>query len=260
MPDIPSSQTPGIMRRNVALIVTVVLTVTLVGFLSGIREPAPLERPAEVEAPAPRQHDTPEAVHYADLHKGLIQPNRARSDLATLIAARPGLFDPVVRTDEMKMLALEDRARWRAFDGAPPTIPHPVDFMQTNNCVACHSMGVRIGDQLATRISHPYMTNCTQCHVESTRPELTSATSPSIESTFIGMARSGPGDRAWPGAPPTVPHTTWMRQDCASCHGLVARPGLRTTHPWLSNCTQCHTPSAALDQASFPLGTNGTSR
>lgn len=260
MPDIPSTPpAPDSLRRNGALFVVIVLAITLVGFLRSINEPTPIERP-RAEPDTVRDHDVPDAVRYADLSKGTLRPKSPKSDLAALIFSKPNPFDPVVRTDEMKMLALEDRSRWRAFDGAPPCIPHPVDFMQTTNCIACHGSGVRVGDKLATRISHPFMTNCTQCHAESARPELDRFASAAPENAFIGMARSGPGERAWLGAPPIIPHTTWMRQDCASCHGLVARPGIRTTHPWLSNCTQCHAPSAALDQVDFPVPNLGNPR
>ena len=71
--------------------------------------------------------------------------------------------------------------------------------------------------------------------------------------TFVGWQRSGPGTRALAGSPPTIPHTTWLREDCESCHGLIARPGLRTTHPWLTNCVQCHAMSAELDRVPFKM-------
>ena len=118
-------------------------------------------------------------------------------------------------------------------------------------CLACHGEGLRVSGRLAPKVSHPHYTSCTQCHIEGMRSGLTEPAEPA-ENTFAGVSRAGPGARAWPGAPPTIPHTTWLREDCASCHGLVARPGLRTTHPWQTSCTQCHAPSAALDQATFP--------
>jgi cytochrome c-type protein NapB len=99
---------------------------------------------------------------------------------------------------------------------------------------------------MASKMSHVVMTNCTQCHVEQSPVP--------AETTFVGVYRAGPGERANPGAPPTIPHHTWLRDNCNSCHGLVSRPGTRTTHPWLTNCTQCHVPSAALDQLDFDGG------
>jgi nitrate reductase (cytochrome), electron transfer subunit len=32
----------------------------------------------------------------------------------------------------------------------------------------------------------------------------------------------------------------------------MARPGIRTTHPWRSQCTQCHAPDATLEQMPMP--------
>ncbi|HRC56557.1 MAG TPA: hypothetical protein PKU97_11575, partial [Kofleriaceae bacterium] len=68
------------------------------------------------------------------------------------------------------------------------------------------------------------------------------------DSAFVGLPAPGRGERAWPGAPPTIPHTTWMRERCDSCHGVWGASGLRSTHPWRQSCTQCHAPAAALDQ------------
>lgn len=248
------------VREYATLIIVIVSACVLVGFVSGIREPAAPRAPTETVRIA-RDDSVPDAVPYRELASAHIRPNANWvGNLNTLQFVRPNPFDPVIRTEEMKMRALEDRSRVRAFDGAPPTIPHPVDAMQSGNCVACHGSGLRVGDKLATKISHPYMTNCTQCHVESARPEFDRFPAPPAENGFIGIVRAGPGERAWPGAPPTIPHTTWMRQDCASCHGLLARPGIRTTHPWLTNCTQCHALSAALDRVEFQLPGNGPSR
>jgi cytochrome c-type protein NapB len=101
-------------------------------------------------------------------------------------------------------------------------------------------------------MSHSHLSNCTQCHIESSRSDLPFAAE-FPETGFVGVYRAGPGERASPGAPPTIPHHTWMRENCTSCHGLVTRSGTRTTHPWLTNCAQCHAPSAALDQVQFEV-------
>ena len=144
----------------------------------------------------------------------------------------------------MKLAALADRAENRAYDGAPPTIPHPVEALSAASCLACHGEGLKVGDRIASRISHAHMTNCTQCHVEQVadlgREQLSSAcTAPAPGSGLRRAPRRR--FRTTPGC----------GENCASCHGLVTRPGTRTTHPWLTNCTQCHAPSAALDQLDF---------
>lgn len=244
---------PGVLKRYVVLFVVFALGITLVGFLRGINEPSPLQKtPIE---PSLISSDVPEAVTYSELPNARLQPNsRWSSNLTNLRFAKPGPFEPVIRTDEMKQLALADRTRNRAYDSAPPVIPHAIHQPQVSNCLACHAEGLKVGDRVATKVSHPHYSNCTQCHVEENRSESALIKHFLSDNDFEGTKRAGPGTRAWPGAPPTIPHTTWMRQDCTSCHGLVARAGIRTTHPWLTNCTQCHAPSAALDQVDFLKG------
>lgn len=233
------------VRNYAAVLAAIAIGVALFGFLTGIREPTPPVRPRAVEPPP--KGDVPAAVNYVELPTAAIRPNANwQQSLTQLKFDKPGVFDPVVRTEEMKLAALADRARNRAYDGAPPTIPHPVEVRSAAACLACHGDGIKVGDRVASRISHPHLTNCTQCHVEQSAVP--------VENTFVGVFRAGPGHRANPGAPPTIPHHTWMRNECTSCHGLVTRPGTRTTHPWLSNCVQCHAPSAALDQVYFDGG------
>lgn len=238
---------PQRLRRFIPLLAVIAMSLAIVGYISASREhgPRPVIVPKFTGTASP-VHVAP-AVTYSELPSAELRPqSAARQTLAELKFEMPGLFDTVVRTEEMKLAALADRARNRAYDGAPPTMPHPAAEMTDTACLACHGQGLKVGDRVATRMSHAHFSNCTQCHVE--QLELPA------ESAFVGAFRSGPGERASPGAPPTIPHHTWMREDCMSCHGLVARPGLRTTHPWLSNCTQCHAPSAQLDQARFLSG------
>lgn len=236
---------PRPVQRFATLVAAVTIGVALFGFLSGLREPA---RPERSAPPLPAEHlSAPAAVSYSELPTAAIRPNsRWDRSLSQLKFDRPDVFAPVVRTEEMKQATLADRARNRAYDGAPPTIPHPVPTQSAAGCLACHGEGLKVGDRVASKMSHAMMSNCTQCHVEQSPVP--------AETSFVGVYRAGPGGRASPGAPPTIPHHTWMRENCTSCHGLVTRPGTRTTHPWLTNCTQCHAPSAALDQHDFTGG------
>lgn len=245
-PPVAASQPAGRAHKRLgSLFVVLVLGAALVGYLRGTVEPPPLARPAHA-AHAPSA-TTRLAPNYAQLMTDRSVP-----------PASVGPFDPVVRTEEMKRAALADRAKNRAFDTAPPTIPHPTDGMRgAAACLACHGTGLKVGDRVASKVSHPHFTNCVQCHAAGAPPELARFATPEPANGFAGTYRASSGSRAWPGAPPTVPHTTWMRQDCTSCHGTVSRPGLTTPHPWLTNCTQCHAPSAALDQVAFPLPPNG---
>lgn len=238
--------------RRALLMCACLAGIVLVGFLKGITESTPTIRAAPSTHHTRIESAVPAARSYNQLASATLSPNANwTSDLAQLKFPRPGLFDPVVRTDAMKLATLTDRAKTRAFDGAPPVIPHPVEQQSAASCLACHGEGLKLGDRIATRMSHARFENCTQCHVElqSSGPWLAEA---GVANEFRGRGRAGPGQRALAGSPPTIPHTTWLRESCLSCHGLVARPGLRTTHPWLSNCLQCHAPSAELDQAPAP--------
>lgn len=240
---------PARFRQFAPLVAVIGISLAVVGYVTGIGESPPAPRPAR-KGPV-ESGPVPHAVNYAELPTANLRPNaRGTQSLEQLRQDRPGIFDPVVRTEEMRQAALADRASNRAFDGAPPTIPHPVEAQSAASCLACHGEGTKIGDRVASRISHAHLSNCTQCHVEQSPHGLPFRPEPPA-SNFTGVFRSGPGTRANPGAPPAIPHHTWMRENCNSCHGLVGRPGTRTTHPWLTNCTQCHAPSAALDQVQF---------
>lgn len=211
------------------------------------------------------------APSYAEINSQVHGVNHDwQSDVAKLKQNRPQLTDLVVRTAEMKADALKDRLRTRAFDGAPPAIPHRIEQQTAQSCLVCHGEGMMVAGKIATKVSHPSWTNCTQCHVEqaSSLPTNVALAKSQVEASpeqpwppgnaFEGVQRAGPGIRLMPGLPPTIPHTLRMREDCMSCHGLIARPGIRTTHPWLQNCRQCHVagaddPSIAnLERPSFP--------
>jgi len=148
---------------------------------------------------------------------------------------------------QLRIGALAARAGNRAYLGAPPTIPHRIEQRSVSTCLACHGEGLVLDGKVASKVSHPHYRNCTQCHAPRDNP--VAPPSLSVVNSFAGMRPAGVGGaRAWPGAPPTIPHTMFMRQTCNSCHGPKGKPGVRTTHPERQNCTQCHAPSAQLDQ------------
>lgn len=155
---------------------------------------------------------------------------------------------PVVKTDADREAALAKRAARRAYDGAPPTIPHRISQMGPPDCTACHQTGLKIGELVAPKLSHPVYASCTQCHVVKTDPRTDAPKVAAPANEFAGLAAWGKGTRAWPGAPPTIPHPTAMRPDCTSCHGPLGAIGLKTPHPWRQSCTQCHVPDATKDQ------------
>ncbi len=199
----------------------------------------------------PEQQVEP-ARSYSELMADPYQGNpHWEEELKRLSELRPDPHDEVERSDEMTNQALADRIEHRAYEGAPPTVPHAVRETGATECMACHGEGLRVTERLATVMSHEYMTNCTQCHVveEASIPTPDSRYDElPLDNAFVGLQRWGEGDRAQPGAPPVTPHPVNLREDCTSCHGTMARPGIRTTHPWKTQCVQCHAPGATLDQ------------
>jgi len=135
------------------------------------------------------------------------------------------------------------RAERRAFDGAPPVIPHgPFGAA----CVSCHTeRGMDVtGVGFAPPLPHERTrgmegtTYCTQCHVWKLTDDLFR------ENTFDGLKQDlRHGKPAMPGAPPVIPHSTQMRENCHACHsGPAAREEVRCDHPDRVQCRQCHLP------------------
>jgi cytochrome c-type protein NapB len=140
-------------------------------------------------------------------------------------------------------LASEGRAKRRAYEGAPPVIPHENFGMR---CVSCHNNeGLEVaGVGYAPPLPHartPGMSQasrCLQCHVFVQDKGLFKP------SEFDGLAPDlRKGDRAFPGAPPRIPHPIFMREDCLACHGgPAAREEIRSSHSERKRCLQCHVP------------------
>lgn len=225
----------------------VAVAVAGVGLVTAYRTELTVRRPEVVPSYAMGMPRAPTYAEERERH----HDNRLRhpGNLRAMSEARPDAADAGAVTDEMRAEALAKRARNRAYDGAPPTIPHPVAQQSWPNCMTCHERGMRVAANTASAICHTTMQSCTQCHVVSDGPVPGAAPEggPPLDSTFAGLESTSRGERAWPGAPPTIPHATLMRARCSSCHGDLAL-GLRTSHPWRQSCTQCHAPSATLDQ------------
>ncbi|RMG18024.1 MAG: hypothetical protein D6731_03055 [Planctomycetota bacterium] len=152
----------------------------------------------------------------------------------------PAPTDPVVVDEDQRRAAAAALADRRAYEGAPPLVPHPVDAQDVAACLVCHEAGKDVDGVLAPAVPHGHeLGNCTQCHAPPA-PTFFAAAEPPPANTFEGARAPLHGERAHPLAPPVIPHATLMREDCRACHGVRARPGLRTTHPWRVNCTQCH--------------------
>lgn len=135
------------------------------------------------------------------------------------------------------------RAERRAYDGAPPVIPH---MPMGANCTSCHSQtGIQFGEMgFAPPMPHAISPNqgmfarCEQCHVYVEEASLFA------ESGFEPLRQDlRKGKRSNPLAPPVLPHPVFMRENCLACHtGPAAREEIRCTHPERSRCVQCHVP------------------
>jgi len=239
--------------RSLAVLLSAAVAIAVSGFISGARERSSV-RPAPHRASEPGS-DAPPAPSYGELAaRADARRSLGASRLEELRSARPARTDFVApASEEERTHAVAERARRRAYEGAPPVVPHAVTQRSVESCLACHGEGLVVEGRTAPKMSHASFLSCTQCHVEQAGgvAYLPAAMMPPPAATlsgFEGRARAGPGRRAGPGAPPEIPHPTLMRGDCMSCHGLLGAPGLRTTHPERQSCTQCHAPSAALDQ------------
>lgn len=248
-------------NRSLHIFLAIVIGVATLGYIAGTRDTsydklalagytAGKTTTGEPIEGAPRS-----APSYRDLMKKPFGSRESsRDDLQRLSAPETELFAAVERTPQrtqhLIQAALDDRAKNRAYAGAPPTIPHAIRETGAAECMACHGKGMTIDGKTASPISHDYMANCTQCHVVSGGSMPIAELHPDdfpLDNSFTGLERFAVPSPSYDGAPPPIPHPTRMRTECASCHGLTARPGLRTTHPWRSQCTQCHAPSATLD-------------
>lgn len=244
---------PIVEARVVPVIASGVLAVAVIGFFTGIA-PAP-EAAFEIRASREVASDLPRAPSHADLAAGFAaQASEARQLAAWGAMAREGrralTEEPPAATEEEIREALALREQRRAYDGAPPRVPHPMTQTGSLDCVACHQDGFVVEGRVAKMMSHETYASCSQCHVEDVHsmPGARNALAdgPPIDTRFVGLEAPVAGPRAWDGAPPVIPHATQMRERCESCHGVLAE-GLRTSHPWRQSCTQCHAPSAEYD-------------
>lgn len=146
----------------------------------------------------------------------------------------------------------------RAYPGAPPTIPHPLiseKGIGGKTCLQCHQNGgyVKQFEAFAPVTPHPELLNCKQCHV----PQKTTASFRA--SHWEKIAASDIHQVAMPGAPPVIPHTLEMRNNCLSCHAGPAAPKeIRVSHPERINCRQCHVPKTLPEIFTKPERSSST--
>lgn len=245
------TQAPGQQRQRVMVVAVLASgAVAAAGFFSGTRTaPTPVHSGGSVLRVAPGVGSVP---RHAELGRERRGPNAelyANAEVV-LTGTLPSRAEPAQLGDRAQAVA--QRAEHRAYDGAPPTIPHAIDQRGAPSCLVCHQDGARVGERVAPAMSHPLLSSCTQCHVVEADPRPLPQRTPPPVNEFSGLPSSGSGPRAWLGAPPQMPHGTAMRERCISCHGPAGQPGLRTSHPERDNCLQCHTATGAA-QPRFPV-------
>ncbi len=128
----------------------------------------------------------------------------------------------------------------RAYDGAPPVIPHEVADEASfggKTCLQCHENGGYVPKfkTYAPVTPHPELISCRQCHLPINSKNLFKQTMwKTVDHPKINRS-------AMAGSPPQIPHGLQMRENCLACHGGPASvKELRTPHPDRANCRQCH--------------------
>lgn len=244
--------TPDRQKRLWFIGGTALITAAVVGLFTGTRPPSLPELGTVGEGKDSAQR----ALSYPELREQRRGPNADMYEnaFAWLRGQGPASTDPVEQSPEDRQEALAQRRARRAYAGAPPVVPHPVQEREPGACLACHDEGARIAGLRAPPMSHEKLTMCVQCHATERReaPLEDSLGNMPFVNTFQGVAEAGPGQTAWAGAPPTIPHATFMRENCESCHGPQGAHGLRTPHPNQLSCRQCHAPASSFDQNAPP--------
>jgi nitrate reductase (cytochrome), electron transfer subunit len=171
--------------------------------------------------------DEKELRSAGGIEQPIVLPSAGIVDYATLYA------------DRKAPRSLDDYYKNRAYDGAPPTIPHAIlnEGIGAKNCLQCHENGgySDLFKDYAPVTPHPQLTNCRQCHVPVTTASLFKG------SDFQKTAAVKTGNSALQGSPPVIPHTLHLRENCISCHvGPSAPKEIRVSHPERTNCRQCH--------------------
>ncbi len=226
-----------------------ILGVAVIGFFAGTGEPPSESSPLLLEDAAVEVPSGVVVPTYSRLRSTTRGTNSFTADLAK--TALPGVLEAVEIDGSSKPAVLSDRAENRAYDGAPPTIPHPIRQDSAAECLACHEDGMQLRGRTASPMSHTSLASCTQCHVVSGAPmpgELLPPDATAAANRFVGLESPEQGERAWSIAPPEVPHRLQMRERCESCHGPGGRDAMRSTHPDRQSCEQCHATNASLDQ------------
>jgi len=227
------TQTPSVSAAQQRIVLAAVVLGSLAVAVISTKTHEVAER---VVVPVADVGDAPVALSYSGLRE---RATPAGSDWQARFATWPTESESQSEPGDRAGVRAA-RARGRAYDGAPPTVPHPIDPRSSASCDTCHAAGLRLSATVvAPARSHGPYPSCTQCHAPASPRAFGSNAWDEAASTFVGV-ESHAGERAWQGAPPTIPHDALMRGTCLSCHGPLGPTALRTTHPERTSCRQCH--------------------
>ena len=201
------------------------------------------------------------APNYAGLRSHAHQPNANWQPRISDLPPAPQSWEGATKlSPEQQALQRERREARRAFSGAPPVVPHPVNQRNSASCLACHGHPTRIAGLSVPQISHPTFTHCLQCHAAGTGPTSVwtrpsaELSTPLVDNTFQGLPAPMKASRAFAGAPPVMSHPLWMRQNCVTCHGAGGSSAIKPDHATRQNCLQCHATNSTLEQRPFSTG------
>lgn len=243
-------------RKAVWIVLAAVLTVSVSGFFMGLRQTVKSAALLRGNIQGPEAHKevysetVPPAPSYLELAMSAPKDRGEMIPVMEQLPLAPSHEAGRALTEAERKEVIRRRMNRRAYDGAPPVVPHAIDQRSSASCLTCHNQERLIRESITVKMSHPYLTHCIQCHVESSAQSFrwdTSLHGISIKNTFSGKGTSGRGGRAHPLAPPTIPHDRFMRTDCLSCHGVNGSYALKSPHPDRQSCTQCHAPNAEIE-------------
>ncbi len=170
-------------------------------------------------------------------------PHRTHLGLTALLLLLCACGDKPQEQASAKPSPAPVRAERRAYEGAPPVIPHKPFGMR---CVQCHNETGMSVPAVGYAPPSPHEntagmsedSRCRQCHVE------VNTTAEFRANSFRGVPQTmRKGERQHTLAPPTMPHPIHMRENCLACHtGPAARAEIRCSHPERTRCVQCHLP------------------
>ncbi|WP_419188137.1 diheme cytochrome c precursor [Stieleria bergensis] len=274
-----SPQAAHSTTRYASLCLAGIASMAIIGYVVGISDGAPQPKGIWVELSDDTlavadlsRSETPstddkviDAIDYWQIPGAMMGPTKEFLKRPAALPEVPkiDLFAKVTQTEAEKLASLKLRSSRRAYNGAPPIIPHAIASTNDAACYACHRQGMTLDGLLkdsmaaigvkrplrASVMSHGFLANCVQCHA-APGPLALPPSDWHVANHFVGLAAPQAGQRASPGAPPTIPHGQWMRQNCNACHGGPnGWLGLNSTHQWRTNCLQCHGVSAVQNQA-----------